>query len=321
MWELGAKGCIPKTDAWCEHAFTQVMIPCNNTLHPKYTSLNFNHRPKGYISQPLVASFSTAQPPQLNAFLASGHTSQPLVASSSTAPSPQLNAFLASGHTSQPLVASSLTPPPPHCISGIWSHFATASCILRICRALSHRKTSTSRRAHLRDRSHIPTYMHKQLQQHFQSTPTCISSNIYSTAQLIMVSTSTAQLLASQDINRLFRLCVHPGPVSSHISQPLVASFDKTATAPQTEQYWQSCNSWCKIHAKAVTSIPFSKGIRSLWEYSRWRKWQRHFYLAFPTKLSYYFQYIRSYMCNLIMLVYHNLYLILHIFAHIFHHM
>ena len=165
------------------------------------------------------------------------------------------------------------------------------------------------------------TYMHKQLRQYFQSTPTCISSNIYSTAQLIMVSTSTAQLLASQDINRLFRLCVHPGPVSSHISQPLVASFDKTATAPQTEQYWQSCNSWCKIHAKAVTSIPFSKGIRSLWEYSRWRKWQRHFYLAFPTKLSYYFQYIRSCMCNLIMLVHHNLCLILHIFAHIFHHM
>jgi hypothetical protein len=84
--------------------------------------------------------------------------------------------------------------------------------------------------------SHTPTYMHKQLQQHFQSTPTCISSNIYSVAQLIMVSTSTAQLLASQDINRLFRLCVHPGPVSSHVSQPLVASFDKTATAPQTEQ-------------------------------------------------------------------------------------
>ena len=189
-------------------------MPCNNTLHPKYTSLNFNHRPNGYISQPLVASFSTAPPPQLNAFLASGHTSQPLVASSF-------------GRT-----ATSA-----HCISGVWSHFATASCILRICRALSHRKTSTSRRAHLRDRSHIPTYMHKQLQQHFQSTPTCISSNIYSTAQLIMVSTSTAQLLASQDINRLFRLCVHPGPVSSHISQPLVASFDKTATAPQTEQY------------------------------------------------------------------------------------
>ncbi len=66
--------------------------------------------------------------------------------------------------------------------------------------------------------SHIPTYMHKQLQQPFQSTPTCISSNIYSTDQLLMVSTSTAQLLASQDINRLFRLCVHPGPLSSHIS-------------------------------------------------------------------------------------------------------
>ena len=123
-----------------------------------------------------------------------------------------------------------------------------------------------------------------------------------------MVSTSTAQLLASQDINLLFRLCVHPGPVSSHISQRLVASFDKTDTTPQTEQYWQSCNSWCKIRAKAVTSIPFSKGIRSSWEYSRWRKWQRRFYLAFPTKFSYYFQYIRSYMCNLIMLVYHNSY-------------
>ncbi len=111
--------------------------------------------------------------------------------------------------------------------------------------------------------SHIPTYMYKQLQQHFQSTPTCatcISNNIYSTAQLIMVSTSTAQLLASQDMNRLFRLCVHPGPLSSHISQPLVASFDKTVTVPQTEPYRQSCNSWCKILAKAVTSIPFLKG-------------------------------------------------------------
>eukprot|EP00001_Collodictyon_triciliatum_P170743 30278_5 len=31
--ELGAKGYIPKTDAWCEHAFTQVMMPCNNTSH------------------------------------------------------------------------------------------------------------------------------------------------------------------------------------------------------------------------------------------------------------------------------------------------
>jgi hypothetical protein len=70
-----------------------------------------------------------------------------------------------------------------------------------------------------------------------QPTPTCISSNIYSTAQPLMVATSTTKLLASQDMNRLFRLCVHPGPLSSHISQPLVASFDKTATAPQTEQY------------------------------------------------------------------------------------
>ena len=43
-----------------------------------------------------------------------------------------------------------------------------------------------------------------------------------------------------------------------------------------------------------------------------------HFYLAFSTKLSFYFQYIRSCMCNPIMLVYHNLYLIFHIFAHIF---
>ncbi len=85
--------------------------------------------------------------------------------------------------------------------------------------------------------NHIPTYMHKQLQQHFQSTPTCISSNIYSTDQLIMVSTSTVQLLTSQDINHLFRLCVHPGPLSSHISQSLVASFDKTTTTPQTEKY------------------------------------------------------------------------------------
>ena len=66
-------------------------------------------------SQPQAVSdpFSTAPPPQLNAFPASGHTSQPLVASSLTAPPPQLNAFPASGHTSQPLVASSLTAPPP----------------------------------------------------------------------------------------------------------------------------------------------------------------------------------------------------------------
>jgi hypothetical protein len=57
--------------------------------------------------------------------------------------------------------------------------------------------------------SHIPTYMHKQLQQHFQCTPTCISSNIY---------------------------WLRDGS-TGHISQPLVSSFDKTATAPQTEQY------------------------------------------------------------------------------------
>ena len=89
------------------------------------------------------------------------------------------------------------------------------------------------------DQQHICTSNFNNI---FNPRLTCISSNIYSTAQLIMVSTSTAQLLASQDINRLFRLCVHPGPASSHISQPLVASFDKTATAPQTEQQWQSCN-------------------------------------------------------------------------------
>ena len=84
------------------------------------------------------------------------------------------------------------------------------------------------------DQQHICTSNSKQhfsihAHMHFQR-------NLYSTTQLIMVSTSTAQLLASQDINRLFRLCVHLGPASSHISQPLVASFDKTATAPQTEQ-------------------------------------------------------------------------------------
>ena len=94
-----------------------------------------------YHSQPQAVSdpFSTAPPPQLNAVLASGHISQPLVASSSTAPPPHLNAFQASGHTSQPLVASSFgrTATSAHCISGVWSHFATASCILRIfCRAL-----------------------------------------------------------------------------------------------------------------------------------------------------------------------------------------
>ena len=80
------------------------------------------------------------------------------------------------------------------------------------------------------DQQHICTSNFNNI---FNPRLTCISSNIYSTAQLIMVSTSTAQLLASQDINRLFRLCVHPGPASSHISQPLVASFDKTATAPR----------------------------------------------------------------------------------------
>ena len=62
-------------------------------------------------SQPQAVSdpFSTAPPPQLNAFPASGHTSQPLVASSLTAPPPQLTAFPASGHISQPLVASSVS--------------------------------------------------------------------------------------------------------------------------------------------------------------------------------------------------------------------
>lgn len=87
------------------------------------------------------------------------------------------------------------------------------------------------------NQSFSATYMHKQLPTTFSiHTHMHFQCNIYSTAQLIMVSTSTAQLLASQDINLLFRLCVHPGPASSHISQPLVASFDKTATAQQTEQ-------------------------------------------------------------------------------------
>ena len=36
MWELGAKGYIPKTDAWCEHAFTQVMSP-RIRLHLEFT--------------------------------------------------------------------------------------------------------------------------------------------------------------------------------------------------------------------------------------------------------------------------------------------
>ena len=36
MWELGAKGYIPKTDAWCEHAFTQVMNP-RIRLHLEFT--------------------------------------------------------------------------------------------------------------------------------------------------------------------------------------------------------------------------------------------------------------------------------------------
>jgi hypothetical protein len=78
-------------------------------------------------SQPQAASdpFSTASPPQLNSFPASGHISQPLVASFSTVPPLQLNAF------------------------GVWAHFAIARCILldrtataaqccilRICRAL-----------------------------------------------------------------------------------------------------------------------------------------------------------------------------------------
>jgi hypothetical protein len=51
-----------------------------------------------------------------------------------------------------------------------------------------------------------------------QPTTTCISRNIYSTDQLLMVTTSTTQLLTSQDINRLLRLCVYPGPMSSHLA-------------------------------------------------------------------------------------------------------
>ena len=62
-------------------------------------------------SQPQAVSdpFSTAPPPQLNAFPASGHISQPLVASFSTEPPPQLTVFPASGHISQPLVACSIS--------------------------------------------------------------------------------------------------------------------------------------------------------------------------------------------------------------------
>ncbi len=62
----------------------------------------------GYISQSLIASFSTVTPTQLNVYLASGHTLQPLVASSLTPPL-QLSASPASGHISQPLVASSVS--------------------------------------------------------------------------------------------------------------------------------------------------------------------------------------------------------------------
>ena len=59
-----------------------------------------------YHSQPQAVSdpFSTAPPPQPNAFPASGHISQSLIASSLTLPL-QLSASPASGHISQPPVA------------------------------------------------------------------------------------------------------------------------------------------------------------------------------------------------------------------------
>ena len=181
MWELGAKGYIPKPDAWCEHAFTQVMSP-RIRLHLEFTPND--RQPRIRLMKP--------------------HGNFPIQ---------YLQHTICRKNAAQ---QARRNPGDPRSRPWGWS-------------ATSFNFGSA-------------TYMHKQLQQYFQSTPTCISSNIFSTAQLIMVSTSTAQLLASQDINRLFRLCVHPGPASSHISQPLVASFDKTATAPQTEQQWQSCN-------------------------------------------------------------------------------
>jgi hypothetical protein len=85
----------------------------------------------------------------------------------------------------------------------------------------------------------------------FPATSTLLSSVSWS--QHLLPSSSHHRISIDSSV-----LCVHPGPVSSHISQPLVVSFDKTATTPRTEQYWQSCNSWCKIHSKAVTSIPFT---------------------------------------------------------------
>ena len=89
-------------------------------------------------SQPQAVSdpFSTAPPPQLNAFPASGHTSQPLVASSLTAPPTQCISGVWSHFATASCIIFDRTATSAHCISGVWSHFATASCILRICRAL-----------------------------------------------------------------------------------------------------------------------------------------------------------------------------------------
>ena len=189
-------------------------MPCNNTLHPKYTSLNFNHRPNGYISQPLVASFSTAPPPQLNAFLASGHTSQPLVASSLTAPPPQLTAFPASGHISQPLVASSVSA----------EHFRIA----RLQQVGGHIYATAATSQHICT-SNFNNIFNPRLHA-FPATSTLLPSLSWS--QHLLPSSSHRRISIAFSV-----LCVHPGPASSHISQPLVASFDKTATAPQTEQY------------------------------------------------------------------------------------
>jgi len=117
-------------------------LTCKLTHHSQPLVASFSTAPplqlnaflaSGHTSQPLVASFSTTPPLQLNAFPASGHISQSLVTSFSTAPPLQLNAFPASGHTSQPLVASSLTAPPPQLTafpaSGHISHPLVASSV------------------------------------------------------------------------------------------------------------------------------------------------------------------------------------------------
>jgi hypothetical protein len=205
MWELGTKGYIQKTDTWCEHAFWQVMdVYVTSQVHfSKF--------------QPQTKWIPQAETRKLRNISHVQYTTKMLRNRSGEIQETNTSTY------ANAVKQDRRNPGDPH------SRPEDSQMLLSRTGEIQETHTVGPRI------NHIPTYMYKQLQQHFQSTSTFISNNIYSSDHLIMVSTSTVHLLASQDINRLFRMCVYSGPVSSHISQPLVVSFDKTDTTPQTE--------------------------------------------------------------------------------------